>query len=76
MTCYGAAVWLFPFGAAPDLTSPVEVFRNGLMQWMGGEAKLVRVGSKKPLTVVVFDPPTHEGDVVQASYVAMPEEGR
>jgi hypothetical protein len=76
MTRYSDHVWLFPFGAAPDVRQPVQVFRNGLPQWMGEEVRLVRVGTKRPTTVAVLEPPTREGDVVQASYAVFPEVGR
>lgn len=76
MTCYSSSVWLFPFGAAPDLQHPVQVFRNGIAQWMGEEAHVVRVGSVRPTTVLVLEPPGREGDVVQATYVTTAEVGR
>lgn len=76
MTRYTDSVWLFPFGAAPDVRQAVQVFRNGLPQWMGHEVHLVRVGTVRPLTVAVLEPPAREGDVVQASYVVFPEVGR
>ena len=76
MSRYTDAIWLFPFGAAPDLRHPVQVFHNGMSVLMDDEATLVRVGSKHPLVVVVLEPPGREGDAVQATYHAKPEVGR
>jgi hypothetical protein len=76
MTRYTDSVWLFPFGAAPDLRRPVQVFRNGVSQWMGHEVLLVKVGTVRPITVAVLEPKTREGDVVQATYEVYPEVGR
>ena len=70
MIPYSDSVWLFPFGAGPDLRCPVQVFRNGLGVFMGHECRLVRVGKVHPAVVAVLTPPTRPGDVVQASYVA------
>lgn len=71
---YTDAVWLFPFGAAPDLRAPVQVFRNGVAQWVGEEAQLVMVGARRPTAVVLLDPPAREGDVLQATYVTRADE--
>jgi hypothetical protein len=76
MTRYSDHVWLFPFGAAPDLRRPVEVFRNGLSQWMGHEVHLVRVGARRPTTVAVLEIAAREGDVMQATYAVCSEVGR
>jgi hypothetical protein len=69
---YSSRTWLFPFGVHPSPTRPVEVFRNGLAQWMDHEVKLFRVGLKHPITVVVFLQDTQENDRVQATYIAVP----
>lgn len=71
---YSSRVWLFPFGIHPSRKHPVEVFRNGLVQWMDHEIMLRPVGRKKPMTVVVFLQDTKEGDLVQATYIAVPLE--
>jgi hypothetical protein len=76
MNRYTDAVWLFPFGAAPDVRHPVQVFHNGLSILMGDEATLVRIGDKKPLVVVVLEPAGREGDAVAVTYHARPEVGR
>ena len=71
---YTSRIWFFPFGARPNLKHPIEVFYNGMAQWMNHEVKLVRVGQKKPITVVVFLQETKEGDLVQATYMILPSE--
>jgi hypothetical protein len=63
-------IFLFPFGVRPSQKHPIEVFRNGLPQWMGEEVQVLRCG---PLYAAVFAQETREGDVVQATYVAAPE---
>lgn len=65
-------IWLFPFGIHPNHHEPVQVWRNGMTQWMDHEVKLFRVGKLKPITVLVFEQPTREKDTVQASYVSVP----
>ena len=69
---YTSRIWLFPFGTYPSPNHPVEVFRNGLVQWMDNEVKLFRVGKQRPITTVVFLQDTREGDIVQATYIALP----
>ena len=69
---YTSRTWLFPFGTHPSPTHPVEVFRNGMAQWMDHEVKLFRVGKQYPITVVVFLQETKDQDLVQATYIAVP----
>lgn len=68
-------IFLFPFGIHP-IPNTVQVFWNGLAQWMGEEAQLVRVGRVHPVTVCVLRIPTKPKDMVQATYTARPEVGR
>jgi hypothetical protein len=68
---YTSRIWLFPFGVHPSSRHPVQVFRNGLAQWMNHEVKLFKVGSRRPLTVAVFQRETRPGDRVQATYIAV-----
>ena len=70
---YGDYAWIFPFGVHPDPEAPIEVFRNGLTQWMGQECEIITVGHPRSATVAVFHSPSREGDVVQATYDAIPE---
>jgi len=49
----------------------VQVFRNGLAQWMDHEVKLFKVGSRRPITVAVFQRETRPKDRVQATYIAV-----
>ena len=72
LTKYTSRTWLFPFGTHPSPDHAVEVFRNGMIQWMDNEVKLFRVGQLHPITVVVFLQETKDQDLVQASYLAMP----
>lgn len=74
LTRWGDYTWLFPFGIQPDLKAPVEVYRNGIAQWMGQECEIVVVGSPRWVTVAVFGAPSKEGDVVQASYETDPDQ--
>ena len=69
---YTSRTWLFPFGTHPSPRHTVEIFRNGLVQWMDKEVKLLRIGQRHPITVVVFLQETREQDRVQATYVALP----
>jgi len=68
---FTSRVWLFPFGVQPSPDHAVEVFRNGMSQYMGEECRVSKAGS---ISVVVFAEPLHEGDRVQASYIAVPTE--
>jgi hypothetical protein len=66
---YSSRVWLFPFGVRPDLTRDLDVWRNGLLQAMNDEVRLL----ESPVAVVVvFRHPTREDDKVQVSYTARP----
>lgn len=76
LTKYTSRIWLFPLGTHPSLKHPVEVFRNGMTQWMDHELKLIRVGKTKPIIVVVFLQETKEGDLIQATYMALPSKNR
>jgi len=69
---YTSRIWLFPFGTHPSSAHPVEVFRNGMVQWMDNEVRLIQVGRQHPVTVVVFLQETRDQDRVQATYVALP----
>jgi hypothetical protein len=71
---YTSRIWLFPFGIHPSSRHPVEVFRNGMVQWMDNEVKLFQIGRARVITVAVFLHETREGDRVQATYVAVPSE--
>lgn len=71
LTRYTDTVWLFPFGAEPSLDHPIQVFRNGIAVWMGDEAKVHIIGKKHPTPVLILNPPTRDGDVIQATYVAI-----
>lgn len=75
LTRYTSRIWLFPFGIHPSHHEPLQVWRNGMSQWIEVEVKLFRVGKLKPITVLVFEQPTHETDRVQASYTAVPIKG-
>jgi hypothetical protein len=70
---WGNYTWLFPFGVQPDLREPVEVYRNGISQWMGQECEVLVVGKPRWVAVAVFHSPSREGDVVQATYDTLPE---
>ena len=73
LTRYTDRVWLFPFGAAPDMEQPVRVMVNGIGQFMGEEVQLVPVGKQK-LIVAVMWRPLGPPEVVAAVYVAKPRE--
>lgn len=72
LTRWGDYTWIFPFGVQPDPQQPVEVYRNGIAQWMGQECEIVVVGKPRWVTVAVFNAPSREGDVVQATYDTLP----
>lgn len=57
-------VWVFPFGLHPDPAVPIEVYRNGVLQMIGGDCRIVRVGTRRQLSAVVFDDPLPSRDVV------------
>jgi len=67
-------VWLFPFGVRPDMAQPIRVLVNGVGQYMGEEVAVARVGVVRPVTVAVMCRPLRPDEVVQAIYVAVPEE--
>lgn len=69
---YTSRIWLFPFGVRPSSESPVQIWRNGLVQHLDHEVKLLQVGRTHLLTIVVFQHPTRDGDIVQADYLAVP----
>jgi len=71
---YSSRIWLFPFGVRPSSRHPVDIFRNGMAQWMDTEVKLYQIGVLRPLTVAVFLHETRDDDVVQATYTAVPME--
>lgn len=71
LTRYTDRVWLFPFGGDPDERLPVDVFLNGLVL-SRGEFELVRVGSREPVTALVFERPVGAGEHVTSTYTAMP----
>ena len=71
---YSSRTWLFPFGVRPSPSQPVEIFRNGMAQWMDKEVKLYQIGRMRPITVAVFLHEIREDDVVQATYTAVPME--
>jgi len=57
-------VWIFPFDLHPDPSAPIEVYRNGILQMIGGDCRIVRVGTRRKLSAVVFDDPLPSKDVV------------
>lgn len=67
-------VWMFPFGIAPDPRQVIQVFVNGFLAHEGMEFRVVRVGDRRPLYVVVMGRPLREDEVVQAFYRAVPVE--
>lgn len=67
-------VWFFPFGVAPDPRHTIQVFVNGFLVHEGLEFRIVRVGDRRPLYVVVMDRPLRQDEVVQAFYRAVPVE--
>lgn len=73
LTRFSDRVWMFPFGVRPDEGQPVQVFVNGVGQYMGEEVEIVRVGERSRATVAVTYRVLRDGDVVQATYVAVPE---
>lgn len=75
LTRYTDRVWLFPFGGDPDQQLPVDVFVNGLVL-ARGEFELVRVGSREPVTALVFDRPVGIDEHVTSTYTALPRAGR
>lgn len=73
---YTDRIYLFPFGIHPDLSAPIQVFRNGLGIWMGEEAQVLKVGAIHPVSVCVLDHPAGTREQIQATYTAVPEVGR
>lgn len=69
---FSSRIWLFPFGAQPSSQHNVQVFRNGMPQWMDHEVKLFRLRGRTTLTVAVFIHDVPEGDRIQASYITVP----
>lgn len=66
LTKFSDHIWLFPFGYAPKLSEPVQVYLNGILD--DGLIFTVR----QEAFGVIFSDPTLEGDVVQATYQVAP----
>lgn len=76
LTRFTDRVWLFPFGGDPDERMPLEVFWNGLCLRQDHEFRLVRVGSRDPVTALVVAIPVKSGDSLTSTYTMLPGAGR
>ena len=68
MSRYSPRIWMFPFGSHPTRDQSIDVFRNGIIQFVGYDCRVVHIGKRVSIPVLVFADALAEDEVVQTIY--------
>ena len=53
----------------------MQIWRNGMVQWLDHEVRVYVLNKASPTGVLAFNKDTHSSDGVQASYTTIPVKG-